>query len=87
MPMEAITDSAGFRRAIEDYETDLRERTGQPLYRPFVEEREALATAVDGLDLTPAEWRTVRWLLDSDQVDQLASIITKARLSAPAGTL
>jgi hypothetical protein len=74
-----ITSSADFRASIREYETELLERTRQPPYRPFVENREALARAVDGLVLAPAEWRTVRWFLDWDNVEVLASIIRKAR--------
>ncbi|GAB6983543.1 hypothetical protein [Nocardioides pyridinolyticus] len=77
--IKAIRNSAEFRQSIGEYEADLRERTNQPLYRPFVEQREALAQAVDGLDLTPAEWRTLRWFLDWDNTADLASIIAKAR--------
>lgn len=72
------TDSAGFRQAIRAHETELRERTG-PLYMPFVKEREALARAVDGLDLTPAEWRHLEHKLNDDDIAPLASIIWKAR--------
>jgi hypothetical protein len=76
-----VTSSDGLRQAIRQHETELRDRTGQPLYRPFVEHREELARAVDGLDLTPAEWRHLEHRLhdDYEMVEHLASIIWKAR--------
>ncbi len=84
--MSTIRNSDEFRQAIWEYESDLRERTGQPLYRPFVAAREELATAVDGLDLTTHEWRHLEFRLndDGDMVELLASIITKARQTARA---
>jgi hypothetical protein len=76
---EVVTSSDGFRQAIRQHETELRDRTGKPLYRPFVEHREELARAVDGLELTPSEWRLLRWFVDWNNIDALASIIWKAR--------
>lgn len=91
MSSTPITCAADFRASIREYESEVVQRTGQPAYRPFVEARAALSAAVDGLDLTPAEWRTLRWFLDWDNTAELASIIAKARaahkLSANGATL
>lgn len=80
---------AEFLDSVSAYEAQVRDRIGASAYADSAasERRgnggklrnELLADALEGLDLSAAEWSLMCWFLSWDAQDTLASVIRKAR--------
>lgn len=89
------SNHAEFAEAVAAYEDEVRQRIGSSAYAESAaaERRqlggklrnELLADALEGLDLTAAEWALTRWFLSWDSQDTLASVIRKAREQGHGG--